>query len=590
MTSLFITLAAVLVAVGIAHAYVAARVMVTRWSARIAITLTLLPFLAVALWLAGVPLPWQVPALGAAWLGWRIWRRFLSTADLVTRWGDRARRKAGVASALDVARAGSTLAVRRKAAVVRPSLGELSRGEWWRTRTSECAVLLCRVGPWRVWASIEDVTVVVGGPRTGKTGWMSARVVDSPGACLVTSTRTDLFETTSQARALVGPVFVFNPTGLGGLASTFTFDPLDGCADPVVAGERATDLLSVSDRGDGGGDRQWWANQARRVLAALMHAAALGGLGMRDVLAWVADPGEHQQEIVRLLGRSSQARAFTADMKQFIGTNERTQTSITSSIMPALGWLTNPASAAAAAPGFALDVGELLNLRATVYLLGEQESQCAPLVAALTGYIAREARRLAAYQRRGRLDPPLRLCLDEAALLAPPLESWTADMGGRGVTIIAAFQSRAQLLDRWGEHGSAVILNNTAAVMVFGGTKDKADLDYWSRLAGDRDEVVVTTDDRGEVKTRTTRKAPVVAAPHISNLPAWRALVFRRGMPPAIGRVRMAWHLTPAARWGRFIDRLTARVVAPAPPPGLRDADVVALPTAPKGDRDVLAS
>ena len=42
--------------------------------------------------------------------------------------------------------------------------------------------------------------------------------------------------------------------------------------------------------------------------------------------------------------------------------------------------------------------------------------------------------------------------LDEAALICPvPLESWTADMGGRGVSILVVVQSRAQLLARYGD-------------------------------------------------------------------------------------------------------------------------------------------
>lgn len=151
--------------------------------------------------------------------------------------------------------------------------------------------------------------------------------------------------------------------------------------------------------------------------------------------------------------------------------------------MPALGWLTHEsATAAATGPrtgGAGFDVAELLDTRATVYLLGAEETQTAPLVSALTGHIAREARRLAAHQKGGRLDPPLTLALDEAALICPvPLHQWTADMGGRGVTIIGAFQSRAQLLDRYGEAKAEVILNNTAAVMVFGGTRSREDLTY----------------------------------------------------------------------------------------------------------------
>lgn len=37
-------------------------------------------------------------------------------------------------------------------------------------------VELCRVGLQRVWSSIEDVTLVFDGPRTGKTGWLAGRV------------------------------------------------------------------------------------------------------------------------------------------------------------------------------------------------------------------------------------------------------------------------------------------------------------------------------------------------------------------------------------------------------------------------------
>ena len=151
---------------------------------------------------------------------------------------------------------------------------------------------LCRVGLLRVWISVEDVLVVFGGPRTGKTQYLAGRIIDAPGAVLVTSTRTDLYETTAPLRSGAGPVYVFNAVGLAGLASTITFDPLTGCADPVTAAERAADMLAAATtaRRGGSGEREFWDAQARRVLAALLHAAALGGASMRDVHAWVSDP------------------------------------------------------------------------------------------------------------------------------------------------------------------------------------------------------------------------------------------------------------------------------------------------------------
>ncbi|WP_252443954.1 type IV secretory system conjugative DNA transfer family protein [Pseudonocardia humida] len=499
-------------------------------------------------------LSWPVLVFAAVVAAVAVWLRWGRTAATVTRWGARARRKAGVASPIDILRGASGLAMRRKAATVRPSLSGLSRWERWRLPVVEVGVLLCRTGWLRVWAAVEDVVVAFGGPRVGKSAWLAGRIIDAPGAALVTSTRTDLYEVTHELRARRGPVFVFNAVGLAGLPSTVTFDPLTGCTDPITAAERATDLLAAGARG-GSGDREYWEAQARRVLAALLHAAALGGRLMRDVLAWVADPERAGREVVALLRKSSEP-AFEQDVLQFVTTNERTRTSITSTIMPALGWLTSPAASAAAAPGRSLDVGEVLRSRATLYLLGAEETQAAPLVTALTGHIAREARRLAAFQPAGRLDPPLGLFLDEAALISPvPLQSWTADMGGRGVSIVACFQSRAQLLARYGEHDAATILNNTGAVLVFGGTRDRADLEFWSTLAGERDENVLTTDLHGRVASRSVRKVPVLAPGQIANLPAGQVVVIRRGLAPVIGRAEAVWRradvreLARARRW-----------------------------------------
>ena len=150
------------------------------------------------------------------------WHRFSRTSATVTRWGARTRRKSGVASTFDIARVGSGVAMRRKAATVRPSLSPATRrARWWQLLalpTAEVGLQLCRVGLLRVWISAEDVLVVFGGPRTGKTQYLAGRIIDAPGAVLVTSTRTDLYDTTAPLRRERGPVFVFNAVGLAGLA------------------------------------------------------------------------------------------------------------------------------------------------------------------------------------------------------------------------------------------------------------------------------------------------------------------------------------------------------------------------------------
>ncbi|MFC5210784.1 type IV secretory system conjugative DNA transfer family protein [Pseudonocardia sulfidoxydans] len=327
----------------------------------------------------------------------------------------------------------------------------------------------------------------------------------------------------------------------------------------MTAGERATDMLAATTRAGASGDREFWDAQGRRVLAGLLHAAALGDKSMRDVLGWLADPEAASREVTVLLRRSPEP-AFELDLGQFLGTNDRTRSSITSTIMPALGWLTSPAASAAAGLGAEqawarpLDVDELLATNGTVYLLGGEEAQVAPLVCALTGHIARQARRTAATRPGGRLDPPLRLALDEAALICPvPLESWTADMGGCGVNIICAFQSRAQLLARYGTHDAATILNNSGSIMVFGGTRDRDDLQFWSTLTGERDEPADTVDAARHTTARATRKTAVLSPAQIANLPAGRVLVIRRGIAPVIGRAQMIWQRREV-RWADFAD------------------------------------
>ncbi len=178
------------------------------------------------------------------------------------------------------------------------------------------------------------------------------------------------------------------------------------------------------------------------------------------------------------------------------------------------------------------------------------------MVCALTGHIARTARQLASEMPDGRLDPPLTLALDEAALICPiPLDSWTADMGGRNVTIHIAVQSRAQLRQRWGDVGAAAIINNAATMLVFGGARDVDDLTAYSVLAGQREELVSTYGQNGAVMSKTTQRVPVLSEAHFAQLPPGQVVIIRRGMPPALGSVQMAWKRSDVRRATRRAHR-----------------------------------
>lgn len=483
-------------------------------------------------------------------VGWVAWRRG-GNASTVTRAGEKARRRSGVATMWQVARHGSRWAMHLKAAAVRPRLREVGWWARWRTPTTEVAVKLCRTAGMWMWASVEDVVLVIGGPRKGKTAWLAGAISDAPGAVLTTSTRTEIIGLTRVARETGGrPVAIFNPGGLGDLESTVSFDPLIGCEEPTTATARAADMIPESEGEDG--DRSFWEGQARRVFATFLHAAALDPTRrrtMHDVQRWVANPTAALRELDALLKKSPDPAAYLEDINQFIHLADKTQTGITNAITPALAWLMSPSAVAATRGNTRFDVAQLLCERGTIYLLGRHEAHTAPLLAALTGYVAREARRLAALQPSGRLDPPLTLALDEAARVSPvPLPDWTGDSGGSGIQLICAFQSRADLVDRWGRTGSAKICNNANVIMLYGGTKDPDDLNAWASLAGDRDEVVKTRNGDDKVTSTSVRKTPVLAPAQLASLPKFRVVVFS-DMPPAIGWVHPVWKRRGFTPW-----------------------------------------
>jgi type IV secretion system protein VirD4 len=141
----------------------------------------------------------------------------------------RSRRNDGVASRWAVWRTSGRFWVRRRMKVLKPASRQM--GFWQRIRvpTLELAAPIAKVGLRQVWAPHEDVELFVGPPRTGKSGAFGGRILDAPGAVIATSTRTDLLETTGPVRSRVGPVWVFNPSGLARLDSSIVFDPLVCC-------------------------------------------------------------------------------------------------------------------------------------------------------------------------------------------------------------------------------------------------------------------------------------------------------------------------------------------------------------------------
>ena len=94
---------------------------------------------------------------------------------------------------------------------------------------------------------------------------------------------------------------------------------LTGCADPIVAESRARAIISPAvmtsthESAPLNADAWFWDEQARRALAALLHAAALSGATLQQLGEWVetGDTTEAQRALTRH-GQQSMARTLAA--------------------------------------------------------------------------------------------------------------------------------------------------------------------------------------------------------------------------------------------------------------------------------------
>lgn len=404
------------------------------------------------------------------------------------------------------------------------------------TRTTGYAVRLGR-GQWfrRVYGRFEDQVLICAAPRTGKSGIVADRILDHPGPVLATSTRADLYESTAGARALRGPVHVFNPQDVGGVPSTLQWDLLGPCQDLVMARRMAT-WLRVPDIG---GDLKWFQEKGDVALMSLLWAAAVSGRTILDVYRWVQRHG-HEEVLAILAGHPDATPQMAATVRRMLEDN-RTSGSIRDTIDLSLSWAALPGLAEAVTPasGEGFSAEDFTRDCGTLYLIaaGDDDSPVTPLFRALASWVHYEAGLAGSKSRHKRLDPPLLMALDEVTQICPvDLPVMLSDSAGKGVLITAVCHSKSQLEQRWGKHGANTVWACSGTKILLGAISDPDTLEDASKLCG-----TVKTGDG---------KEPVCPPELLRMLPDWRALVIRMNLSPVVVKVRPAWRRM-AYRLGR---------------------------------------
>jgi hypothetical protein len=236
------------------------------------------------------------------------------------------------------------LAVWRRSRRIRPSLTP-----WQRLRAPvEHSVFLGRA-QWRhrLRVPLEEHVLVMAPPRTFKTAFLADVILRYPGPVISTTTKADVYELTAAVREQHGPVHVFNPQCIGGVASTFRWSPVDGCEDPATAIRRA-DSFAFAVSQQGVEDGSFWSAKASDYLRGYFHAAALAGYDLRAVAAWVsgADPNVPEQ-VLAYYG----ARQWALTLAELRSEAHKTAATVRMVMSRALSFMADPALAACVLPG-----------------------------------------------------------------------------------------------------------------------------------------------------------------------------------------------------------------------------------------------
>jgi type IV secretory pathway TraG/TraD family ATPase VirD4 len=389
-------------------------------------------------------------------------------------------------------------------------------------------------------SSVEDSTVVLGPPRSGKGVHLAIpMILDAPGAVLTTSTRPDNLAITIRRRMARGPVAVFDPQGLAvGIRSAMRWSPFRGCGDPHTAMVRAKALTAGTASGTT--DSTFWQASAEQAVRCLLHAAALGECSSSDLYRWSLSAVQAREAVMILGSHPDAAQAWHQALDAIISADPRQRDSVWAMVTIAFSALADPKvlDAVSPAPGEGFDPERFLRENGAIYLLGTSTGAAATagLVGAFVEDVVETARRLAARSAGSRLDPPLTLVLDEAANYPlPSLSALMSDGGGTGICTIVVLQSLAQARAVWGEHAASAIWDAAIVRVILGGGSNARDLENLSTLIGQREERLTST-TRGHDGRRTTSasiaKVPILEPARLRTLPFGTAVLLMRAAPP----------------------------------------------------------
>jgi type IV secretion system protein VirD4 len=346
-------------------------------------------------------------------------------------------------------------------------------------------------GGW-VTADPEHAVMVLGPPRSGKTSSIVIpAILAAPGAVVSTATKPDVLQATWRARSQMGQVWLFDPTGeqpdLPRGVRRLSWSPITAASTWDGALLMARAMAATASPGKGTNNEHHWRERSTALLAPLLHAANLSHQPITELLRWVL----RQDLGPASLTLDDHDASIANDVLIGIAkTDARERSSIFSATAGILAaYNANTTRNSAAKPNF--DPERFVNSTDTIYITAPAHKQAlaAPLVVGLLEQI-----RHATYQRPATGQPPVFMCLDEVANIAPihDLPALVSEAGGQHLHILACLQDLSQARGRWGEQAADGFLSLFQTKLILTGIADPKTLEAISLTLGEYDRQLVS--------------------------------------------------------------------------------------------------
>jgi len=408
------------------------------------------------------------------------------------------------------------------------------------------------------WAAADPETaaMILGPPRSGKTSAvMIPALMASSGAVVSTSTKPDVMDATVHARAEIGDVWLFDPSGTEPLPDgvrRLSWSPISAAATWDGALVMARAMTSASRAGAGTTNENHWSERAAALLAPLLYAAQLTDRPIEEVLRWTL-----RQDLAPALEVLADSDSgIAADV--LIGierTDARERSSIFSATAGVLSaYNSDGARQSAANPNF--NPEDFATSTDTIYITSPEQHQtaCAPLIVGLLEQIRHAAYARARNDQGDGAGGRMLWLLDEVANIAPihDLPALVSQAGGQNLQVVVGLQDLSQARVRWGADAADGFLSLFQSKLILSGIADTRTLEAVSIALGEYDRDMtslalgrsepqewLSEPTHSDTVNYQTQRQRVLTPGDIAKLPPGRGLLLQG----------TAWELIGLTKW-----------------------------------------